>query len=55
MTIEPHEYFTGERLKLQRCRVRGFRMFIVRPDLQERSGGRGTKVLEPIGPRGLQG
>ena len=30
-TIEPNEYFTGERLKLQRCRVRGQQMIIMRP------------------------
>src|SRR5439155_17014126 len=34
-TIEPKEYFTGERIKLQRCRVRGHRMIIMRPDSHE--------------------
>ena len=49
-TIEPEEYFTGERLKLQRCRVRGFRMIIMRPDSHERPGGIGANVLELVSP-----
>src|SRR5258708_25463594 len=49
-TIEPHEYFTGERLKLQRCRVRGHRMIIMRPESHELPGGIGAKVLELVSP-----
>ena len=49
-TIEPHEYFTGERLKLQRCRVRGHRMIIMRPELHEKPGGIGANVLELVSP-----
>src|ERR1700675_4596015 len=37
--IEPDEYFTGERLTLQRCRVRGHSMIIMRPDSHELPGG----------------
>jgi len=48
-TIEPHEYFTGERLKLQRCRVRGHRMIIMRPESHEQPGSIGASVLEPAG------
>jgi DNA polymerase alpha-binding protein Ctf4 len=40
--IDRHEYFTGEVLKFQRCRVRGHRMFIMRPDSHEQ---------HPAGPR----
>jgi CTP-dependent riboflavin kinase len=47
-TIEPHEYFTGERLKLQRCRVRGHRMVIMRPESHEQPGGLGANVLELV-------
>ena len=47
-TIEPHEYFTGERIKLQRCRVRGHRMIIMRPESHERPGGIGANVLELV-------
>src|SRR5690349_2826946 len=49
-TIEPLEYFTGERLKLQRCRVRDHRMIIMRPDSHERPGGLGANVLELVSP-----
>ncbi len=49
-TIEPHEYFSGERLKLQRCRVRGHRMVIMRPEPHEWVGGIGANVLELISP-----
>jgi len=52
--IEPHEYFTGERLKLQRCRVRGHRMIIMRPDSHELPGGIGADVLELISPLHLR-
>ena len=44
--IESDEYFTGERLKLQRCRVRGHRMIIMRPDSHELPGGIGADVVE---------
>jgi hypothetical protein len=53
-TIEPHEYFTGERIKLQRCRVRGHRMIIMRPDSHELPGGIGADVLELISPLHLR-
>lgn len=50
VTIEPNEYFTEERLKFQRCRVRGHRMFIMRPESHEDLGGIGAKVLELVSP-----
>ena len=53
-TIEPHEYFTGERIKLQRCRARGHRMIIMRPDSHERPGGIGAHVLELVSPLHLR-
>jgi CTP-dependent riboflavin kinase len=53
-TIELHEYFTGERIKLQRCRVRGRRMIIMRPDSHELPGGIGANVLELISPLHLR-
>ncbi len=53
-TIEPHEYFTGERLKLQRCRVRRHRMIIMRPDSHELPGGIGADVLELVSPLHLR-
>jgi hypothetical protein len=53
-TIEPDEYFTRERLKLQRCRVRGHRMIIMRPDSHEVPGGIGADVLELISPLHLR-
>jgi len=53
-TIEPHEYFTGERLKLQRCRVRGKRMIIMRPESHEQPGGIGANVLELVSPLHLR-
>src|SRR5258708_9068707 len=31
-TIEPHEYFTGEKLNLHRCLVRGHRMLLMSPN-----------------------
>jgi Domain of unknown function DUF120 len=52
--IERNEYFTRERLKLQRCRVRGHRMIIVRPDSHELPGGMGADVLELISPLHLR-
>ena len=53
-TIEPHDYFTRERIKLQRCRVRGHRMIIMRPDSHEALGGIGADVLEIISPLHLR-
>jgi hypothetical protein len=53
-TIEPNEYFTGERIKLQRCRVRGHRMIIMRPETHERPGGIGGNVLELVSPLPLR-
>src|SRR5260370_15635180 len=53
-TIEPHEYFTGERLKLQRCRVRGHRTIIMRPDSHELPGGIGANVLALVSPLHLR-
>src|SRR5258708_7056080 len=53
-TIERHEYFTGEMIKLQRCRVRGHRMIIMRPDSHELPGGIGADVLELISPLHLR-
>ena len=44
--VEPGEYFTGERLKLQRCRVHGYRMWIMRPNTHE--PGPGARTLELI-------
>jgi hypothetical protein len=52
--IEPHEYFTRERLKLQRCRVRGHRMIIMRPESHEQPGGIGVNVLELVSPLHLR-
>ena len=49
-TIEPHEHKHHERLKLQRCRVRGHRMYIMRPEPHEGLGGLGANVLELISP-----
>ena len=54
VTIEPHEYFTGERIKLQHCRVRGHRMIIMRPDSHEKAGGIGANVLELVSPLNLR-
>jgi hypothetical protein len=51
--IAPDEYFMRETLKLQRCRVHGRRMFIVRPDKHEhaRVGPHdGALTLELISP-----
>jgi CTP-dependent riboflavin kinase len=53
-TIEPHEYRTGERIKLQHCRVRGHRMIIMRPDSHERHISGGANVLELISPLHLR-
>jgi hypothetical protein len=53
-TIEPHEYFTGERIKLQRCRVRGHRMIIMRPETHEQPGGIGANVLKLVSPLPLR-
>jgi len=52
--ITGSEYFTGERLKLQRCRVRGHRMIIMRPNSHEAPGGIGADVLELISPLHLR-
>ena len=46
--IEPDEYLHRERLKLQRCRVRGLRMFIMRPATHEPPSGDAASVLELI-------
>ncbi|MGH8543125.1 MAG: DUF120 domain-containing protein [Gammaproteobacteria bacterium] len=54
VTIEPEEYFTGERLKFQRCRVRGCRMFIMRPESHEHPAGIGANVLELVSPMNLR-
>jgi CTP-dependent riboflavin kinase len=49
--IEADEYDTGERLLLQRCVVRGHRMFIMRPDSHERDDGPGAAdVIELVSP-----
>lgn len=48
--VEPHEYMNQERLKLQRCRVRGQRMFIMRPHTHEPPYGSAANVLELISP-----
>ncbi len=53
-TIEPNEYFTRERIKLQRCRVRDHRMIIMRPESHERPGGIGANVLELVSPLHLR-
>jgi hypothetical protein len=53
-TIEPHEYFTGERIKLQRCRARGHRMIIMRPETHERRGDIGANVFELVSPLHLR-
>jgi len=46
VAMEPLEYFTGESSKLQRYRVRGRRMWIMRPNTHE--PGEGAKSLELI-------
>jgi len=46
--VKSDEYFTGEVLKLQRCRCLGLRMFIMRPDSHELKGNDAAKVLELI-------
>lgn len=46
--IYSNEYFTGETLKLQRCRAFGRRMIIMRPDSHEASHGNGANVLELV-------
>jgi hypothetical protein len=51
--ITGQEYFTGETLKLQRCRVRGHRMIIMRPDSHEGVKG-GARVLELVSPISLR-
>jgi CTP-dependent riboflavin kinase len=51
--ITGQEYFTGETLKLQRCRVRGHRMIIMRPDSHERVKD-GARVLELVSPINLR-
>ena len=53
-TIEPHEYFAGERIKLQRCRVRGQRMVIMRPETHEVPSAGGARVLELVSPLQLR-
>jgi len=52
--IKSNEYFTRETLKLQRCRVRGHRMIIMRPDSHELPGGLGANVLELVSPLHLR-
>jgi hypothetical protein len=55
--IHPSEYFTGETLKLQRCRVRGSKMFIMRPDSHERAQpgpNDPARVIELISPLKLR-
>jgi len=55
--IHSHEYFTGETLKFQRCRVPGFRMFIMRPDsheLMETGPGDYARVIELVSPLKLR-
>ena len=49
-SISPSEYRHGETLKLQRCRVRGHRMFIMRPHTHEPPYGSAANVLELISP-----
>lgn len=44
--IRSEEYNRQETLKLQRCRVRGLRCCIIRPDSHETQGNDGAKVLE---------
>ena len=46
--INGKEYFSGETIKLQRCRVRGIRALIMRPDTHERTPpfGHGPAHLE---------
>lgn len=44
--IEKDEYNGQEFLKLQRCRVRGLRCCIMRPNTHEEGNGDGAKVIE---------
>jgi len=46
--IHSAEYFTGEVLKLQRCRALGRRMITMRPDSHEFTGSSAANVLELI-------
>lgn len=46
--IHGSEYFTGEVLKLQRCRALGLRMIIMRPDSHEFGNSSGANVLELV-------
>lgn len=46
--ISSNEYFTGEILKLQRCRAFRRRMIIMRPDSHEFSHSNGANVLELV-------
>ena len=46
--IEPAEYNNHETLKLKRCRVRGLRCGLMRPDTHETAGNAGARVLEVI-------
>ena len=46
--IHSTEYFTGEVLKLQRCRAFGRRMIIMRPDSHEYAASDGANVLELV-------
>lgn len=53
-TISGQEYFTGETIKLQRCRVRGHRMIIMRPHTHEllhpgpKDPARVTELVSPL-------
>lgn len=44
--ITANEYKDGETLKLQRCKVRGLRCCIMRPDTHQTPGNDGARVLE---------
>lgn len=46
--IHRHEYFTGELIKLQRCRAFGLRMVIMRPDTHEFGRSDWAKVVELV-------
>ena len=48
--IAPPEYNGIETLKLKRCRVRGLRCCIMRPDSHETSGNLGATALELMSP-----
>lgn len=48
VAIEKHEYKYNERIKFQRCCVRGIPMFIMRPETHELPGREGANVLELV-------